>query len=33
MAKAVKKKTAKEVSNTFHGIMVASVKVNPKTKE
>jgi hypothetical protein len=30
MAKAVKKKSAKETSNVFHNIMAASVKGNPK---
>lgn len=30
MAKAVKKKSAKEASNVFHSIMAASVKGNPK---
>lgn len=30
MAKAVKNKSAKEASNTFHNIMVSSVKGNPK---
>jgi hypothetical protein len=30
MAKAVKKKSAKEASNTFHNIIGASVKGNPK---
>lgn len=30
MAKAVKKKGAKEASNIFHSIMGASVKGNPK---
>lgn len=30
MAKATKKKPAKEASNIFHNIMVASVKGNPK---
>ena len=30
MAKAVKKKSAKEASNVFHNIMAASVKGNPK---
>ena len=29
MAKAVKKKSAKEVSNIFHSIMSASVAGNP----
>ena len=29
MAKAVKKKSAKEASNIFHNIMAASVKGNP----
>ena len=32
MAKA-KKKSAKEASNTFHNIMAASVKGNPKPKK
>ena len=32
MAKSVKKKTAKEASNTFHNIIGASVKGNPKPK-
>jgi hypothetical protein len=32
MAKA-KKKSAKEASNTFHNIMKASVKNNPKPKK
>lgn len=32
MAKAVKKKSAKEASGIFHGIMAASVKDNPKPK-
>jgi hypothetical protein len=32
MAKAVKKKSAKEASNTFHNIMAASVKGNPKPR-
>lgn len=32
MAKA-KKKSAKKASNTFHNIMKASVKGNPKPKE
>ncbi len=31
MAKAVKKKTAKEASNLFHSIMGAAVAGNPKT--
>ena len=30
MAKAAKKKPAKEASNVFHNIMAASVKGNPK---
>jgi hypothetical protein len=30
MAKAAKKKSAKEASNIFHNIMQASVKGNPK---
>ncbi|HEV7780567.1 MAG TPA: hypothetical protein VGO58_04835 [Chitinophagaceae bacterium] len=30
MAKAVKKKSAKEASSLFHNIMAASVKGNPK---
>ena len=30
MAKAVKKKSAKEASNIFHNIMAASVAGNPK---
>ena len=30
MAKEIKKKTDKEASNTFHSIMAASVKGNPK---
>lgn len=33
MAKAVKKKSAKESSNIFHNIMAASVKDNPKPKK
>ena len=33
MAKAVKKKSAKEASNLFHNIMRASVKGNPKPKK
>jgi len=33
MAKAVKKKSAKEASNIFHNIMAASVKGNPKPKK
>lgn len=33
MAKAVKKKGAKEASNIFHSIMAASVKGNPKPKK
>ena len=33
MAKAVKKKSAKEASNLFHNIMAASVKGNPKPKK
>lgn len=33
MAKAVKKKSAKEASATFHNIMAASVKGNPKPKK
>jgi hypothetical protein len=33
MAKAVKKKDAKEASNIFHSIMAASVKGNPKPKK
>ena len=33
MAKAIKKKPAKEASNTFHNIMAASVKGNPKPKK
>lgn len=36
MAKSVKKsdkKPAKEASNTFHNIMAASIKGNPKPKE
>lgn len=33
MAKAVKKKSAKEASNIFHNIMVASVLGNPKPKK
>lgn len=32
MAKAVKKKSAKESSNIFHNIMQASVSGNPKPK-
>ncbi|MGN6401945.1 MAG: hypothetical protein ACTHMD_15915 [Flavisolibacter sp.] len=32
MAKASKKKSAKEASNIFHNIMQASVKGNPKPK-
>lgn len=32
MAKAVKKKSAKEASTLFHNIMAASVKGNPKPK-
>ena len=31
MAKAVKKKSAKEASQLFHSIMAASVSGNPKT--
>jgi len=30
MTKAIKKKPAKEASTTFHNIMAASVKGNPK---
>lgn len=30
MAKALKKKSAKEASDVFHNIMAASVKGNPK---
>lgn len=30
MAKAVKKKSAKEASSVFHNIMAAAVKGNPK---
>lgn len=33
MAKEVKKKPAKEASTTFHNIMAASVKGNPKPKK
>ena len=33
MAKAVKKKSAKEASNLFHNIMRASVKGNPAPKK
>jgi len=33
LAKAVKKKSAKEESNIFHNIMAASVKGNPKPKK
>lgn len=33
MAKAVKKKGAKEASNIFHSIMGASVAGNPKPKK
>lgn len=33
MTKATKKKSAKEASGTFHNIMAASVKGNPKPKE
>lgn len=33
MAKAIKKKSAKEASGIFHGIMAASVKDNPKPKK
>ena len=33
MAKAIKKKPAKEASNLFHSIMAASVKDNPKPKK
>ena len=33
MAKAAKKKSAKEASNIFHGIMGASVAGNPKPKQ
>ena len=32
MAKEVKKKPAKDASTTFHNIMAASVKGNPKPK-
>ena len=32
MAKAIKKKTAKEASELFHNIMKASVSGNPKPK-
>jgi hypothetical protein len=33
MAKSTKEKPAKEASNTFHNIMAASVKDNPKPKK
>jgi hypothetical protein len=33
MAKAVKKKSAKEGSNIFHNIIAASVQGNPKPKK
>jgi hypothetical protein len=33
MAKVVKKKTTKEASNTFHSIMAASAKSNPKAPQ
>lgn len=33
MAKEVKKNPAKEASTTFHNIMAASVKGNPKPKK
>ena len=33
MTKEIKKKSAKEASNTFHNIMAASVKGNPKPKK
>jgi hypothetical protein len=33
MAKAAKKKSAKEPSNVFHNIVAASVKNNPKPKK
>ncbi len=33
MAKAIKKKSDKEASNTFHGIMGAAVSGNPKPKK
>lgn len=33
MAKAAKKKSAKEASDLFHNIMGASVKGNPKPKK
>lgn len=33
MAKAVKKKSAKEAASVFHNIMAASVKGNPKPKK
>jgi hypothetical protein len=33
MAKEVNKKPAKEASTTFHNIMAASVKGNPKPKK
>lgn len=33
MAKEVKNKANKEASNTFHSIMAASVKDNPKPKK
>ena len=32
MAKAIKKKSAKEASNIFHSIMKASVSGNPEPK-
>ncbi len=33
MAKAIKKKSAKQASNIFHSIMDASVKGNPMPKK
>ena len=33
MAKSAKKKPAKEASTTFHNIIAASVKGNPKPKK
>ena len=33
MAKAVKNKSAKKASDTFHNITAASVKGNPKPKK
>lgn len=33
MAKTIKKKPAKEASNTFHNIIAASVKGNPQPKK